>query len=264
MDIQSTNLRRDPLTATNSLEPDVQSAADLAAIAQTDEIGSKHSSGETSNVPKITDNAQPGIEPTDGRIYGQMTRPQPKATVGRAKQLMNCLSTAAREASSRLVGSIRQDPYSAALIGGGLAWLILQWWTRKNVSTRSFTRTSNGAQSPGRSVKGSISTRLRSATATSGSHIDGMAQHLADVAGTRLKNLSQQAQQLGSQTRGRAEELSGEIQETFRELGDAARDHVNDLRSNAQGQVNGLSHDVQGTFQRLTEGIEKALRQNLS
>ena len=92
-------------------------AQTFAAIAQTDEIGSNHSSGETSNVPKITDNAQPGVEPTDGRIYGQMTLPQPEATVGQAKQLVNCLSTAAREASSGLAGSIRQDPYSAALIG---------------------------------------------------------------------------------------------------------------------------------------------------
>ena len=117
MDIHSTNLRRDPFTATNSLEPDVQSAADLAAIAQTDEIGSKHSSVQTSNVPKITDNAQPGVEPTDGRIYGQMTLPQPEATVGQAKQLVKCLSTAAREASSGLAGSIRQDPYSAAPTG---------------------------------------------------------------------------------------------------------------------------------------------------
>ena len=111
---------------------------------------------------------------------------------------------------------------------------------------------------------GSILTRLRSATATSGSHIDGMAQHLADVAGTRVQSISQQAQQLGSQARGRAEELSGEIQETVRELGDEAQDHVNDLRNNAQGQVNRLSRDVQGTPQRLTEGIEKVLRHNLS
>jgi len=248
MDIQSTNLRRDSFTAANSLEPDVQSAADLAALARTDEVGSNHSSGETSNVPRMTDNAQPGAEPT----------------VGRAKQFVNYLSSAAWKAGTGLVGSIRQDPYSTALIGGGLAWLILQWWTSKNTSPRSFTRTSNGTQSIGRSVMGSILPRLRSATTPSGSYIDGMAQHLADVAGTRLQNVSQQAQQLGSQARGRAEELSGDFQETVRELGDEARDHVNDLRSNAQGQVNGLSHDVQGTSQRLTEGIEKALRQNLS
>ena len=264
MDIQSTNLRRDSFTAANSLEPDVQSAADLAAIARTGEVGSNHSSGETSNVPRMTDNAQPGAEPTDSRLCGQVNPPRPEATVGRAKQFVNCLSSAAWKASSGLVGSIRQDPYSTALIGGGLAWLILQWWTSKNTSPRSFTRTSNGTQSIGRSVMGSILPRLRSATAPSGSYIDGMAQHLADVAGTRLQNVSQQAQQLGSQARGRAEELSGDFQETVRELGDEARDHVNDLRSNAQGQVNGLSHDVQGTSQRLTEGIEKALRQNLS
>jgi gas vesicle protein len=192
-----------------------------------------------------------------------MTKPSPEATVGRATQLVNYLTSTARKVSSGLASSIRKDPYSAAVVGVGLAWLILQWWTRKNVATESSARKSNDAQSLGRAVSDSILFQLPSANATSGSQINGIAQHLADVAGARAQDFSQQAQNLGSQARERAHDLSGEIQETVRVLGDEAQDQVNDLRSNAQGQANRLSGDIQGTSQRLTGSLDQALRPNL-
>jgi gas vesicle protein len=253
MDIKTTILRGERFTAPNSLDPHVQSAADVPIVAQADEAGATHPTEGLPKVATVTHDAPPVGESSGGQIYGGMTGPDPDLTVSRPKQVVTWVTSAARKGSAQLVRSIRQDPYRAALVGVTLVSVVLQWRTRKNVPIESSSVAAKGVQSPWGPVVGSIMSRLRPPIATSESHIDGMAQRLVGEAGTKAQYVSQQAQQLGSQARDRAEDLRGQIQGTVRDLGDEARDHVNDARNNAQDQLKRVGGDVQETYQRIKE-----------
>ena len=238
MDTHEPPIRHDRFTAGVSPAPDLEPPTEVAATAPTDATASNRPESPAGTV-ELTDGLPPGGLPVVDRTYGQMTKPIQEAPASRATRIVHYISSTSRDVSAGLTHSIRRNPLLVAVVGLGLAWLILRRSGRKRDATGAG-RYANVNCLLGRMVSGGRLLRRSPAHARIGGQIDATATHLADVAGTGVRRFSQQAQLRSSQGWDRAEDLSGQIQGTLHELGDEAQDRVVELRHDIQSQVNRL------------------------
>jgi ElaB/YqjD/DUF883 family membrane-anchored ribosome-binding protein len=183
-----------------------------------------------------------------------------EATIGKAEQFMNNVEYTARETSSGLLDTIRQNPIPAALIGTGLAWLLFGGSDRRS-NGFAYGRDRNNAWSRGPQVYHG----MRAPDPGHGT-MYGPSNHYGDryddsnvggQPGHVVQNLGQQAQDLSSQAKDRVASVGSQVQDTVQDFGNRAQSTVQNLGTRAQDQFESTRDDLRDQFQQASTNVDQ-------
>jgi ElaB/YqjD/DUF883 family membrane-anchored ribosome-binding protein len=169
------------------------------------------------------------------RLKAQAKESVREATVGRAERLANEASDTAREASTTMMETIKQNPLPAAMAAIGLGWLFM-----KSRESTTGSRPPYGAYSGEHYWRGGYQGQPT---------YGGTTYQEQGGVGHAAGQMREQAGERMGQAREQAGEMVGQVRDTAGEVVDQARERIGDLGSEAQYQT----RRAKGQFERMID-----------
>lgn len=180
-----------------------------------------------------------------------------EATVGKVQHMVHRAGHEVREARTTIIDTIRDNPIPAAMVAGGLAWLLMGG--RKEVQSRRGGYDYRRAYATPRYIEddydvygdyefGAVGSGYESARE---GRIDKVKERAKDVAGAA----SQKAQEVTDKVSDKASELVHRTRDEASELAGRARAEARDLRSRAGSEARRMERGFERTYRENPIGI---------
>jgi hypothetical protein len=197
------------------------------------------------------------------RLKGQAKEAIHDATIGRVEYVVNDMQGLARGAGNTILGTIRQHPLPAALVGVGLGWLLVkgretarstqpgyppgyrQWergypmYDASSYDAPSYDAPSYDAPSYGTPDRGDYTDRGYA-------YSDQQGPGLRDRAGQATDQVQEKAGQLTGQAQDKVGQVAGQARDTAQQVGQQVRGTAQQVGQQVQDQA----RQAQGWMQR--------------
>lgn len=208
-----------------------------------------------------------------------------EATIGRVEHMARKTANRMNDTRLTMMETVRQNPIPAALVGVGLAWLIVNGgrarsrraggdvsyrsgaedWYRGGTAGFDYDEYGNQyASDVSGELAGEYVNDYEGAEGGTGriDRIRGRAADVADTVKGRASDIAHRAQETASRTRQRARETAERVGTRARETAGRVRERASETAAQARERARTMSHNVAETSRRQAQRVEDAYFEN--